>query len=124
MQSREQTSPILALASAAPYLTASAVVSGFPRPYLGPDHLTVAQAQAGLDEFCEQVSDQRERISPDGNRCTVADLADLGGGDVVSPLEAGYRAVLADPVPAATGETRRAGPSSWCPAPPRGPGGD
>ncbi|WP_404372854.1 ABC transporter ATP-binding protein [Kytococcus sedentarius] len=32
---------------------------------------------------------------------TVAELADLGGGDVVSPLEAGYRTVLADPVPAA-----------------------
>lgn len=32
---------------------------------------------------------------------TVADLAGLGGADAVSPLEAGYRAVLSDPVAAA-----------------------
>lgn len=29
----------MALASAVPYLAASVVVSGFPRPYLGPDHM-------------------------------------------------------------------------------------
>jgi len=40
-----------------------------------PDELTVAQAQASLDEFCEQHGDQRRRIDADGNRCTVADLA-------------------------------------------------
>lgn len=37
--------------------------------------MTVAQAQAALDEFCEQVADHRKRIDADGNRCTVADLA-------------------------------------------------
>jgi hypothetical protein len=40
-----------------------------------PDDVTVAQAQALLDEFCEQVTDQRRRTDQDGNRCTVADLA-------------------------------------------------
>ena len=32
----------LALGSAVPYLVAATVVSGFARPYLGPDHLTLA----------------------------------------------------------------------------------
>ncbi|NNG34433.1 Mu transposase domain-containing protein [Nakamurella aerolata] len=40
-----------------------------------PDDITAAAAQASLDDFCEQVTDQRGRIDPDGNRCTVADLA-------------------------------------------------
>jgi hypothetical protein len=40
-----------------------------------PDDVTVAQAQALLDRFCEHVTDQRQRIDPDGNRRTVADLA-------------------------------------------------
>jgi len=39
----------LAVASALPYLTASAVVSGFSRPYLGPDHLTVAATVSARD---------------------------------------------------------------------------
>lgn len=33
---------LLALLSAVPYLVASTIVAGFPRPYLGPDHLTRA----------------------------------------------------------------------------------
>jgi len=41
-----------------------------------PDEVTAARAQALLDEFCEQITDQRKRVDPDGNRCTVADLAD------------------------------------------------
>jgi hypothetical protein len=28
-----------------------------------------------LDRFCERITDQRRRIGPDGNRCTVAALA-------------------------------------------------
>jgi MFS family permease len=39
----------LALASAVPYLTASAIVAGFPRPHLGPDHLTVAASVSARD---------------------------------------------------------------------------
>ncbi|WP_299959270.1 MFS transporter [uncultured Modestobacter sp.] len=39
----------LALASAVPYLVASAVVAGFSRPYLGPDHLTVAATVSARD---------------------------------------------------------------------------
>jgi hypothetical protein len=40
-----------------------------------PDDVTAAQAQALLDRFCERITDQRRRVGPDGNRCTVADLA-------------------------------------------------
>ncbi|WP_421842756.1 hypothetical protein [Mycobacterium sp.] len=40
-----------------------------------PEDITAATAQASLDEFCEQITDQRPRIAPDGNRCTVTDLA-------------------------------------------------
>lgn len=40
-----------------------------------PDEVTVAQAQASLDEFCAQVADHRRRVDAGGNRCTVADLA-------------------------------------------------
>jgi Major Facilitator Superfamily len=39
----------LALASALPYLASSAVVSGFPRPHLGPDHLTRAARVSARD---------------------------------------------------------------------------
>lgn len=39
------------------------------------DDVTVAQAQALLDKFCEQITDQRPRVDTAGNRCTVADLA-------------------------------------------------
>jgi len=39
----------LALGAALPYLVSSAVVSGFPRPYLGPDHLTVAATVSARD---------------------------------------------------------------------------
>jgi len=40
-----------------------------------PDDVTAAQAQASLDRFCERITDQRRRVGPDGNRCTVADRA-------------------------------------------------
>jgi hypothetical protein len=40
-----------------------------------PDDVTVAEAQALLDRFCERVTDQRTRVDPAGNRYTVADLA-------------------------------------------------
>jgi transposase len=40
-----------------------------------PDDITVAAAQARLDEFCAATGDARDRINADGNRCTVADLA-------------------------------------------------
>jgi hypothetical protein len=39
----------LAVGSAVPYLVASAIVSGFPRPYLGPDHLTLAATVSARD---------------------------------------------------------------------------
>src|SRR5664279_4612904 len=40
-----------------------------------PDDITVAAAQARLDEFCATIGDARDRVDVDGNRCTVADLA-------------------------------------------------
>jgi len=40
-----------------------------------PDDVTTAQAHASLDRFCERITDRRQRVGPDGNRCTVADLA-------------------------------------------------
>jgi transposase len=40
-----------------------------------PDELTTASAQASLDEFCQNIPDQRQRVDAAGNRCTVADLA-------------------------------------------------
>ena len=40
-----------------------------------PDDVTVAQAQASLDRFCERVTDHRKRVDAAGNRYTVADLA-------------------------------------------------
>jgi hypothetical protein len=40
---------VLALVAAVPYLGASAVVSGFARPYLGPDHLTLAATVSARD---------------------------------------------------------------------------
>jgi hypothetical protein len=40
-----------------------------------PDDVTTSQAQAMLDRFCKQVTDQRRRNGSDGTRCTVADLA-------------------------------------------------
>ena len=40
-----------------------------------PDDITVADAQARLDQFCATVGDTRDRVDVDGNRCTVADLA-------------------------------------------------
>jgi MFS family permease len=39
----------LALGAALPYLVASAVVAGFSRPYLGPDHLTLAATVSARD---------------------------------------------------------------------------
>ena len=39
----------LAVGSAVPYLVASAVVAGFARPYLGPDHLTLAATVSARD---------------------------------------------------------------------------
>ncbi len=40
-----------------------------------PDEVTAAQAQKSLDEFCQQVADQRKRVDAAGNRCAVSDLA-------------------------------------------------
>jgi hypothetical protein len=40
-----------------------------------PDDVTVAQAQASLDRFCQRITDRRKRVDPAGNRSTVADLA-------------------------------------------------
>ncbi|QXG74321.1 MFS transporter [Modestobacter sp. L9-4] len=40
---------LLALLSAVPYLGASAIVAGFPRPHLGPDHLTLAATVSARD---------------------------------------------------------------------------
>jgi hypothetical protein len=71
-----------------------------------PDEVTAAQAQASLDEFCQQVADQRKRLDAFGKRCTVADLAE------VEPL----RPVPKTPpiaVVAVTGRCRR---RPWCPS--------
>lgn len=35
-----------------------------------PDDVTAAQAQASLDRFCERITDRRQRVGPDGSRCT------------------------------------------------------
>ena len=51
-----------------------------------PDDVTVAQAQASLDRFCERVTDHRKRVDPAGNRCTVADLA---AAERLRPVPAG-----------------------------------
>jgi transposase len=51
-----------------------------------PDDVTAAQAQASLDRFCERITDQRRRVGPDGNRCTVADLA---AAERLRPVPAG-----------------------------------
>jgi hypothetical protein len=40
-----------------------------------PDDITVAAAQARLDEFCATIGDVLDSVDVDGNRCTVAALA-------------------------------------------------
>lgn len=50
-----------------------------------PDDITVADAQARLDEFCATEGDARARVDVDGNRCTVADLA---ANERLAPLPA------------------------------------
>jgi MFS family permease len=49
----------LAVGSAVPYLVASAVVAGFPRPYLGPDHLTLAATVSARDVLHGMVAGTR-----------------------------------------------------------------
>jgi MFS family permease len=52
----------LALGSAGPYLLAAAVVSGFARPYLGPDHLTVAATVSARDVLHGMVAGTRHMV--------------------------------------------------------------
>ena len=52
----------LALGSALPYLIASVVVSGFPRPYLGPDHLTVAATVSARDVLHGMIAGARHVV--------------------------------------------------------------
>jgi hypothetical protein len=52
----------LALGSALPYLVASVVVSGFPRPYLGPDHLTVAATVSARDVLHGMIAGARHVV--------------------------------------------------------------
>ncbi|MCZ2827403.1 MFS transporter [Modestobacter sp. VKM Ac-2986] len=54
---------LLALVSAVPYLVASAVVSGFPRPYLGPDHLTLAATVSARDVLHGMVAGARHMLA-------------------------------------------------------------
>jgi transposase len=55
-----------------------------------PDELTVAQAQASLDAFCARVGDSRVR-KPDGQRTTVAALAEL---EPLAPLPPTFPATV------------------------------
>jgi MFS family permease len=52
----------LALSSAVPYLAAAAVVSGFPRPYLGPDHLTLAATVSARDVLHGMIAGARHML--------------------------------------------------------------
>jgi len=54
---------LLALVSAVPYLVASAVVSGFPRPYLGPDHLTLTATVSARDVLHGMVAGARHMLA-------------------------------------------------------------
>jgi hypothetical protein len=53
----------LALSSAVPYLLAAAVVAGFARPYLGPDHLTVAATVSARDVLHGMVAGTRHMVA-------------------------------------------------------------
>ena len=53
----------LALASVVPYVVASAVVAGFPRPYLGPDHETLAATVSARDVLHGMVAGARHVLS-------------------------------------------------------------
>ena len=53
----------LALAAAVPYLAASAIVAGFARPYLGPDHLTLAATVSARDVLHGMVGGARHMIA-------------------------------------------------------------
>lgn len=52
----------LALGSALPYLAAAWVVSGFSRPYLGPDHLTLAATVSARDVLHGMVAGARHMV--------------------------------------------------------------
>jgi len=53
----------LALVAAVPYLTASAIVAGFPRPYLGPDHLTLAATVSARDVLHGMLAGTRHMLA-------------------------------------------------------------
>ena len=53
----------LALVSAVPYLASAAVVSGFPRPHLGPDHLTVAATVSARDVLHGMLAGTRHMVA-------------------------------------------------------------
>jgi MFS family permease len=53
---------MLSLGSAVPYLAAAAVVSGFARPYLGPDHLTVAATVSARDVLHGMIAGTRHML--------------------------------------------------------------
>jgi MFS family permease len=53
----------LALAATVPYLTASAIVAGFPRPYLGPDHLTLAATVSARDVLHGMLAGTRHMLA-------------------------------------------------------------
>ncbi|MCZ2849563.1 MFS transporter [Modestobacter sp. VKM Ac-2978] len=53
----------LALASAVPYLVASAVVSRFPRGHLGPDHLSLAATVSARDVLHGMVAGARHMLA-------------------------------------------------------------
>ena len=53
----------LALAATVPYLTASAIAAGFPRPYLGPDHLTLAATVSARDVLHGMLAGTRHMLA-------------------------------------------------------------
>jgi MFS family permease len=53
---------VLALASALPYVVASAVVAGFPRPHLGPDHASLAATVSARDVLHGMISGARHML--------------------------------------------------------------
>ena len=65
----------LAAGAVVPYLAAAAVVSGFPRPYLGPDHLTVAATVSARDVLHGMVAGARHVLEHPPTTVVLAVMA-------------------------------------------------
>jgi len=65
----------LALVSALPYLLGAAVVAGFARPYLGPDHLTVAVTVSARDVLHGMIAGTRHMVQHPPATAVLAAMA-------------------------------------------------